>query len=199
MGLETKCRAEHDGRSAIGKALLETDELVFRGELRFAVPLKQIESVTAKDGRLTLVWGGGKTAVLELGAAAEKWAKRIREPKGLAEKLGLKAGLTVSVVGTLDPALLKELGLAAKAPLRKGSHIIFLATTARKDLEKLARLKGSLDPAGAIWVIRPKGRVEITETDVLEAGRAAGLVDTKVVRVSELLTGEKLVIPLGSR
>jgi hypothetical protein len=52
---------------------------------------------------------------------------------------------------------------------------------------------------GAIWVIRPKGVKTITEADVMTAGKAAGLVDTKVVRFSDSHTAEKLVIPLARR
>jgi hypothetical protein len=48
-------------------------------------------------------------------------------------------------------------------------------------------------------VVRPKGRTEITEDDVMKAGKAAGLVDVKVVRFSETHTAEKFVIPLSRR
>jgi hypothetical protein len=40
----------------------------------------------------------------------------------------------------------------------------------------------SLKRNGAIWVVYPKGKKEITEIGVLKAGRQAGLVDTKVAR-----------------
>jgi len=39
----------------------------------------------------------------------------------------------------------------------------------------------------------------ITERDVMEAAKAAGLVDVKVARFSETLTAEKLVIPVAQR
>jgi hypothetical protein len=48
-------------------------------------------------------------------------------------------------------------------------------------------------------VIRPKGVTQITEADVLTAGKAAGLVDTKVARFSDTHTAEKLVIPKERR
>ena len=37
------------------------------------------------------------------------------------------------------------------------------------------------------------------QADVLNAGKAAGLVDVKVVRFSETHTAEKLVIPVARR
>ena len=54
-------------------------------------------------------------------------------------------------------------------------------------------------PDGAIWVVRPKGRQEITEQDTMAAGKAAGLVDVKVVGFSETHTAEKFVVPLARR
>ena len=52
---------------------------------------------------------------------------------------------------------------------------------------------------GALWVIRPKGRPEISEKAVMAAGKAAGLVDVKVVSFSPTHTAEKFVIPLSQR
>jgi hypothetical protein len=52
---------------------------------------------------------------------------------------------------------------------------------------------------GALWVIRPKGRKEISERAVMDAGKAAGLVDVKVVSFSETHTAEKFVIPVAQR
>ena len=63
----------------------------------------------------------------------------------------------------------------------------------------LADLRDALAPAGALWVLRPKGCGAITESDVMAAGKAAGLVDVKVVRFSETHTAEKFVIPVSKR
>ena len=52
---------------------------------------------------------------------------------------------------------------------------------------------------GALWVIRPKGRPEIPESAVMAAGKAAGLVDVKVVSFSPTHTAEKFVIPISKR
>ena len=60
MGKEAVCQARHGRESGEGLALLETDELVFRGDFRVRVPLRDIASVNAEDGRLTVVWPGGR-------------------------------------------------------------------------------------------------------------------------------------------
>jgi hypothetical protein len=62
----------------------------------------------------------------------------------------------------------------------------------------LPTLKTMMKPNGALW-IRLKGRPEISETAVMAAGSAAGLVDVKVVRLSPIHTSEKFVIPLSKR
>jgi hypothetical protein len=52
---------------------------------------------------------------------------------------------------------------------------------------------------GVLWVVRPKGSKDIGETDVFEAIRALGLVDTKVVAFSKTHTAHKCVIPVDQR
>jgi hypothetical protein len=60
-------------------------------------------------------------------------------------------------------------------------------------------LKKRIAPTGAIWVIYPKGQKQITEVGVIEAGRAAGLVDVKIARVSATHTGTKFMVPKKDR
>jgi hypothetical protein len=77
--------------------------------------------------------------------------------------------------------------------------LIFFGAVSAKELVRLATLKTWMKPNGALWVIRPKGRPEISERAVMDAGKAAGLVDVKVVSFSETHTAEKFVIPLAAR
>jgi hypothetical protein len=83
--------------------------------------------------------------------------------------------------------------------LRRSSDLIFYGAKTRADLGRLAALKEALAPAGALWIVRPKGSEAIGEADVLGAGRAAGLVDVKVVKFSETQSAAKFVIPLSKR
>lgn len=196
MGNEARCRVEIDGQSADAKALLETDELIVRGDLRARIPFRDAQDVAARDGVLHLVWAG-KPVLLHLGADAPKWAEKIRNPKSVADKLGLKPGQIISLAGTLDPSFLGDRDYSRT--LAPSSDIIFFGATARQELSRLVELRKSLAPNGAIWVIRPKGAAAITEADVMAAGKAAGLVDVKVVRFSGSHTAEKLVIPVSAR
>ncbi|HEX5141970.1 MAG TPA: DUF3052 family protein, partial [Dehalococcoidia bacterium] len=68
------------------------------------------------------------------------------------------------------------------------------------DLRRLGALRGAIKPAGALWVVSPKGKgIEVKDVDVMAAAREAGLVDTKVVSFSATHTALKLVIPRDRR
>lgn len=79
------------------------------------------------------------------------------------------------------------------------SDLIFLGAKATGDLGRIESLVKYLRPNGHIWVVAPKGRQDIREADVLEAGRAAGLKDTKVARFSDTHTAHRFTIPRERR
>ena len=81
----------------------------------------------------------------------------------------------------------------------KDSDIIFVAMTKKSDLAQLEALRAAIKPNGAIWVVWPKGRKEFREDDVRAFGPGVGLVDVKVVSVSDTLSGLKMVIPVAQR
>ena len=202
MGAEARCTVTFGGRKEAGKALLETDELIFRGDtLRLSIPYKSISRVDASEGVLHVTWPGGDAA-FELGAAAMKWLDKIRNPPTRIDKLGIKTGQKVLFVGLRDPTLREEIETCGATVLARGAvgvDAIFIAANERDDLDRLVTVLKFLKRDGAIWVIRPKGSPAISEGDVRKAGRNAGLVDTKVARFSETHTAEKFVIPVAKR
>ena len=202
MGLEARCRAPAGGQSAEGQARLEDKDLVFRGgDLRLEIPLKDVARAEARKGVLRVVSPAGEVR-LDLGKDAEKWALKIRYPRGLMDKLGVKPGARVSVVGRHEAWFLEELarrGADVSRSLRQASDLVFAAMSARGDLARLEALREAIEPAGAVWVIWPKGRKEFREDDVRAAGPGARLVDVKVVSVSETLSGLKMMVPVAQR
>jgi len=202
VGAEANCRVTFGRKTADGKALLETDELIFRGDdLRLSIPYKSILQVDAKDGTLRVTSTAG-IAAFDLGDAAAKWAEKIKNPPSRVDKLGVKTGQSVLFVGLRDASLREEIETRGATVLFRGTEeadAIFLAANYRSDLERLVTLQKFLKPDGAIWVIRPKGSPDISEGDVMKAGKAVGLVDVKVVRFSETHTAEKFVIPVARR
>ena len=202
VGAEAKCTLTYGTTRAEGKALLETDALIFRGgDVRLSVPYARMSKVEAKGGALYVTFPDG-TAVFAIGDAASKWASKILNPPSRLDKLGVKPSHAVVVLDVDDEQFrreLKERGARVATKAAGNVDIIFFAAASRAALDKLVPLKKHLKPDGAIWVIRPKGVTAITESDVMKAGKLAGLVDVKVVRFSSAHTAEKFVIPRRSR
>jgi hypothetical protein len=195
MGREARCAVTHDGQEAEAKALLETDELIVRSPFRLTVPRAGIRSASAAGEALEVVYDGG-SLTLRLGEReAAKWAADIANPKTLADKLGVKAGQRVRLVG----AAYAELVGAGHRVAEGEADVVFLAADAPSDLEQIARLRDEIARDGAIWVIRPKGRDDLTEAMVIGAGRGAGMHDIKIARISSTHTGMKFVIPVEQR
>ena len=197
MGQELECRLQYRKRTLAGKAYLETDFLLFRGEERLKVAFRELQAVRAEGGLLHLEFPGGPAA-LELGKAAEKWADKIRNPPTRASKLGLKPGLAVRLEGAFEADFLDELK-SVRLESKGKADLVFLRAEGAGDLARLTKVKAWLRPAGALWVVYPKGIAAIREIEVLEAGRAAGLTDTKVARFSETHTALRFVIPAADR
>src|SRR5712671_2370657 len=214
VGNEVVCVVRFGKQKARGKALLETAEVIFRSEdgaLRLKLPFGDLKSASAADGELRLETAEGP-AIFQLGANAAKWCEKILHPKTRMEKLGIKANAAVSLVGDFDADFLTELRSVTKnvnvagdgrgkAGLGAGADAewIFFSVASSKDLSQVAKLAKSLKGAAGLWIVYPKGQKQITENDVLAAGRKCGLKDIKVVGFSPTHTALKFVIPVENR
>ena len=208
MGQEIETRARLGGKVLRGKAMLETDYVLFRGAgkkdagARVKILFRDVRSLEAKGGWLRIRHAAGSFE-LELGPRAEKWAEKIRSPRGLLDKLGVTPGAAPSLVGAMDAefrAQLAERGCAlAEGTPARGAALIFFGAEKREDLARAETLAGRLAPAGALWIVYPKGQKHITENDVIAAGRDAELKDVKVVGFSATHTALKFVIPVAKR
>jgi hypothetical protein len=119
------------------------------------------------------------------------------------EKLGVKPGADVVVLGVEDDAsFMKELrdaGALVRTTGNGAADMIFAVFRHREDLRRLPALVPRLHPDAVLWTLRPKGSKDLTESEMMRAGHAAGLVDVKVVSFSDILTAEKFVVPLARR
>lgn len=202
MGQEVICTARWGGKSVRGKALLETAEIIFRRDERKKIPFSAIRGIEVKDGELRLKIRD-EFVVFDLGEKAEKWREKIANPKSVVEKLGVKPGEPVAVIGKLDAEFLAKLkeqkSRVARGKIESGTGWIFLGVDARAELGEVKKIAAKMKGSAALWVVYPKGQKHITEIDAIDAGRKAGLKDVKVVGFSATHTALKFVIPIANR
>ena len=195
MGAEATCRV-----SAELKVLLETDEIIVRGR----IPFSAITGVKAERGRLTLTLrSGAGDLTMDLGAAAEQWAEKIKSPKSLIDKLGVASDAVVSVLGVDDADFLEALATRTQSITRgrvnAESVVVFLGVERDKDLARIAAVAEKLPPKAALWVIHPKGKDGVADTAIFAAAKENGLSYTKVARFSATHTAERLNRPGKAR
>ena len=205
MGYETTCRVRVDDRrgsvrEAEGTVLLETDELIVRGEARIRVTRASIQRVTRREGTVSIT---SPTAIVSLTLgpeAAVKWQKKLEEtPKRLIDKLDVKPGSRVWLFGVSDAALEEQLAertdRLSRARTAKQCDVVFVGVESSDQLDRIDRALPALGDGGAIWAVHPKGRDGVADTAIFARARALGLTYTKVARVSSTHTAEKLVRP----
>ncbi len=126
--------------------------------------------------------------------------------RDVTDKLGLKPGYQVRVVGKVDRALLeKARAKIGRSFIREGTEadvILYWAASASEIMPMLKKLKRTLAPNGGIWVItfkKGKGEPYVPDQQLIPAGLAAGLVDNKICSVSDAQSGMRFVIRRGDR
>ncbi len=203
MGLEAEGSVRVGRKSSVGKALLEGEVLLFRGDLPLKIPFEEIKDVSGDGGTL-----GVKTAdqemLFELGPhVAERWLRLIKEPKGRFETLSVGPLSRVAVVDGIDSlfltALRERTAGVAEGRVPEGVPVVFFGAETREALRKVQLLRARMVDTGVLWIVRPKASKTITEADVMEAARGNGLVDTKVVAFSKTHTAHRCVIPVEMR
>jgi len=202
MGNESSCTLRYAGKLLSGKALLETSELLFRGETRLKIPFHSIRKIHATGSELHVHTKEG-LAIFELGRKAAAWHQKISRPKSVLEKLGVRGGQSVSLYGEFSSefrADLKKRGAKiVHGKIAKDSPWIFLAAEERSDLRGLPAIARQIQGATALWLVYPKGQKSVTESDIRSAGLETGLVDVKVVGFSPTHTALKFVLPKSRR
>jgi DUF3052 family protein len=122
----------------------------------------------------------------------------------LLEKLGVRPGMRVAIIGVDDDAI-RPLIAELTTDLTDGwpepeTDIVLLAADTPEELAPLVDLAGRIRQNGAIWVVSRKGKsATIRDVQVIEAARSARLVDNKVVSFSPTHTALRLVIPRAIR
>jgi hypothetical protein len=110
----------------------------------------------------------------------------------------------VAVVNLDDPAFMKLLrertaDIVVGKP-RSRVDLVFMGADDAAGLRRLHDVKAWIEPNGAVWVVRLKGgRGPLRDTDLIDAGLAAGLVDNKIASFSETHGAMRFVYRLRDR
>ncbi len=180
----------------------------FRGEARLGTDRAQ-----QIDARPEPAWGermSGTEVVCPRARPVDKehaWHDTGMErvsTKPLLDKLGIRPGMRVAMIGIDDETIRSPLG-ERTSDITEGwpepeTDVVLLGADSTDALEPLETLAGRIRPNGAIWVVSRKGKAAtLRDIDVIDAAKAAGLVDNKVVSFSPTHTSLRLVIPLARR
>ena len=135
--------------------------------------------------------------------------------RDITDKLGLKPGHVVRVVGKGDKALLARVREKAGRPLRYASGIsekrvrdgtpadvvLYWPKTAEEITPTLIEFRAAIVPNGGIWVVTAKkncvsaSRMGYFNQDrLIPMGMAAGLVDNKICSLSDTESAMRFVI-----
>ena len=122
----------------------------------------------------------------------------------LLDKLGIRPGMRVALID-IDDAEIRRLIADRTTDLTEGTpdpetDVVLLGAETPAELAPLATLTTLIRPNGAIWIVSRKGKAAtLRYADLLEAAKAAGLVDNKVASFSPTHTALRLVIPVALR
>lgn len=196
MGRETTTTVKTSTATAIAKVLLETNEIICRGELKRKFPFGAMKGLKSLGGWLKFKCDGEDVSI-HLDEAADAWLKRIKNPPSRAAKLRVKSGDSVLLLGAVEDDVKPELtavGAKIVAKLSDRPSVVLLFIEAGAELRKLSSIEKSLADGGALWVLWPKGAdAAVRHEDVAAAGRACGLNQTISIGFSPKFTGLRLV------
>ena len=122
----------------------------------------------------------------------------------LLDKLGIRPGMRVALIDIDDPEI-RRLIADRTTDLTEGTpepetDVVLLGAETPAELAPLATLTTLIRPNGAIWIVSRKGKAAtLRYADLLDAAKAAGLVDNKVASFSATHTALRLVIPVALR
>jgi hypothetical protein len=191
MGREAICDCTFDGTTAKVKALLETNEIILRGDIHLHAPFHALHHVRVESASLCFNLNKGPVR-LDLGATtAKSWEKKIKTPPpSLADKLGITDKTILRTIGEItDRALLDAIASAAQISARNPHLILACVDTPESVATTLKEAKSQLARSIPIWIVYRKGPGHPSnESGIRTTLRAQGLIDTKVSSVSELLT-----------
>ena len=188
MGREAEGHAVWRGVSGAVRAILESDALTLRGEVRATLRREGLTGWRAEGEDLCLL-ADGAPLTLTLGAKeAAAWVRALDKPlPSLAAKLGVSPDAQALMIGGPAPREIADAvaGSVALAPER--AALIIAVLNGPEDLQ--AALQAGQHHGLRVWCVHGKGKgAAVTDSSVREAFRGAGWMDIKSCAVSGTFT-----------
>ena len=185
MGREAEGHAVWRGVSGAVKALLESDGIILRGEVRGKLPRSGLMGWRVEGEDLCLR-SEGEPLVLTLGAKeAAAWVRALDKPlPSLAAKLGVSATARAWVIGGPAPEEIAVAVAGAEASGPESAALIVAVLTGPGDLE--VALEAGRASGLRVWCVYGKGKgAAVGDAVVRDAFRGAGWMDIKASAVSD--------------
>lgn len=197
MGREAEGTIRFLGEIGAGKILVESTELILRGEIRARVPREAILAVRADGDDLVVDTMRGPLVLTVGSGVAAHLLKTLRKPvPTLREKLGLGEAVRAGALWPVTDVVLAEALAGLTAPVAEAAILVAEVLEAAA----LARLMATLpELAGRhVWCVTAKGpRAVLPEARIRAALRAAGWIDSKTTAVSEAVSATRYGVRRG--
>ncbi len=136
-----------------------------------------------------------------------RMAEKSYADRDVVEKLGIKPGMRVRILGSVPADLAERVRAVENVEVVESeegepAHLVLFGLVEIADAKPtLARLRKTIVPQGAIWVLtEKKDRPHyIRQETLIPLGKAVGLVDNKVASADEGTSAIRFVIPLAQR
>lgn len=192
MGREAKAHCQWHEKQFEARVLLESTEIILRGDNRARIARTEISEVAVLGDALVLTVGS-ETLVVELGAPeAEKWREFLLRPlPTLAEKLGIAADTRVFGLGWQDVPELAEALCGNIVATIEDANLLVAVLRSEADLQYSFAL-AKRRPDVPFWCVYGKGKAApIGDAAIRSFLRAKGLVDSKSCAVSAEMTATR--------
>ncbi len=196
MGLEANCLCRWSGGETPVKALLESHELILRGDLKRRLPIAQMQGFEATGDDLIVTMADGAYS-LSLGEKkAASWAAKIaKPPPTLQAKLGFSDAAAVCVIGAVSDLALRDAVSGAKAGLAE-ARLCIAQVDDEPGLRAVLGVHADAPARQPLWLVYPKGpKATFGEAAVRRILREVGYADSKSCAVSAGYTATRYARP----
>ncbi|SIQ95569.1 hypothetical protein SAMN05880582_10534 [Rhizobium sp. RU20A] len=192
MGREALIHAEIGSEAGEVRALLESTEMILRGEIGRRYPKEAMTEVTVVGGVLHFRFADESVRLHLGGKMAQSWAAAIaKPPPSLRVKLGLDKGSLAMLIGEITDAALAEATAGSLVAHGAEAQMMIAVIDNPGTLAEARRIHGCF-PTLPLWTVYPKGSgVSFGDTAIRALLREAGFRDTKSCAVSDQFTATR--------